>query len=352
MKRTSIKVMLSFLVLSLSVSLITGCSKSGLGYDPNDYITKVGKYAGLVIVREDTTVTEQEILDAIYADLSDYATINDVKEGTVVEGDRVLMDFTGSVDGKVYDNTQAKDYDYVLGSGKLLDGIDENLYGKTVGEAFVIDVKLPDDYYDGNLAGKNMSLEILIKSKRVTVNPELTDDFVAGLKVSEFNTVDKMKAYYRAELQTAKDEAADEKQVNDLWQAIVDSYEISSLPQSAVNAYVDALVEEAEVNAETYGVTYLNILSYMGFATESEFLSHCTKQAEQTVREDIVYYHIIGEIGISFSKKEAKKFAEENYMQFGYASSKQFLEAYGTDYIMEYLNKSALWDYLLENNQL
>lgn len=352
MKRISIKISCSLLILLLCMGLVVGCSNSKLSYDPNDYITKVGKYAGLVIVREDTQVTDQEVMDAIYLDLADYDTIQEITEGTVGDGDRVLMDFTGTVEGQIYENTQAKDYDYVLGSGRLLTGIDEKLYGKTVGETFVIEVQLPEDYYDGNLAGKNMSLEVLIKSKRVTIHPELTDEFVAELDVEGFDTVDEMKAYYKDQLQTEKENAADEKQVDDLWNTIVDSFEISSLPQDAVDAYIDAMVAESEANAELYGVTYLNILSYMGFATEAEYLEYCQTQAQQTVREDIVFYYIIQEEDISCTKKEAKLFAEENYQQLGYASAKQMIDEFGLDYIKEYLNKTALWDYLLENNQL
>lgn len=352
MKRISIKISCSLLILLLCMGLVVGCSNSKLSYDPNDYITKVGKYAGLVIVREDTQVTDQEVMDAIYLDLADYDTIQEITEGTVGDGDRVLMDFTGTVEGQIYENTQAKDYDYVLGSGRLLTGIDEKLYGKTVGETFVIEVQLPEDYYDGNLAGKNMSLEVLIKSKRVTIHPELTDEFVAELDAEEFDTVDEMKAYYKDQLQTEKEDAADEKQVDDLWNTIVDSFEISSLPQDAVDAYIDAMVAESEANAELYGVTYLNILSYMGFATEAEYLEYCQTQAQQTVREDIVFYYIIQEEDISCTKKEAKLFAEENYQQLGYASAKQMIDELGLDYIKEYLNKTALWDYLLENNQL
>ena len=120
MKRISIKISCSLLIQLLCMGLVVGCSNSKLSYDPNDYITKVGKYAGLVIVREDTQVTDQEVMDAIYLDLADYDTIQEITEGTVGDGDRVLMDFTGTVEGQIYENTQAKDYDYVLGSGRLL----------------------------------------------------------------------------------------------------------------------------------------------------------------------------------------------------------------------------------------
>lgn len=352
MNRNSIRIISALLVLIQCTVFLTGCSQSGLDYDPNDYITKVGQYAGLVIVREDTTVTEQEVLDAIYADLGDYCQIQDVTEGTVAEGDRVLMDFTGSVDGQVYDNTQAKDYDYVLGSGKLLSGIDDNLYGKSVGQPFTLEIQLPENYYDADLAGKVMSLQITIKAKRVTIMPELTDEFVADLEVSEFQTVSEMKEYYKSSIKASKEEMADEKQVNDLWQRILDSYELSELPSKAVNAYVDALISETEANAEEYGVTFLNMLSYMGFASESEYKSYCYEQAQDAVRQDIVFYHIIQEVGISHTKRDAKAFAEDNYLQFGYKSGQELIDEYGIDYIIEYLNKDALWTYLLENNQL
>lgn len=351
MIRNSFKLLCLMICLTMVVT-ICGCSKTGLNYNPSDYITKVGNYAGLVIVRGETKVTDQEVLEAIYKDLADYVTQDEITEGTVAEGDRIVMDFTGSIDGQVYDNTKAQDYEYVLGSGRLLTGIDSQLYGRNIGEKFTIEVELPEDYYDGALAGRKMSLEVNIKCKKADRYPELTDQFVANLEVDEFDTVDEMKAYYLAQLVSAREESADEAQVDLLWSTIVDSFELSGLPRDAVNSYVEAMVEQVEANAENYGVTYLNMLSYMGYESDSEYRAACIETAEQTVKEDIVYYYIIDAEGISHTRKEARVFAEENYEQFGYTSKDQLIDQYGIDYIIEYLNKSALWDFLFENNQL
>lgn len=355
-QRLQVKRIKSFSALvaigTLIATVLTGCSTGRLSYKPQDYITKVGEYTGLVVALGDTTVTDAEVENAIYSALSDFAETDEVTEGTVASGDTVVMDFSGSVDGQVYDNTVAKDYVYKLGSGTLLTGIDDSLYGKSIGESFIVNVELPEDYYDASLAGKTLALDIVIKVKRVTTYPELTDEFVAGLKAAEFATVAGMKQYFRDQLEEDKLLSAQEAQLEELWDKVVDNFELSGLPKDAVDAYVDALVAEAETGAQQYGVTYLNMLSYMGFSSDAEFKEYCVKNAEETVREDVVYYYIIQQEDIQHTKRDAKLFAKENFSEYGYSSAEDFLEEYGTDYIIEYMNMSALWEFLEENNTL
>ncbi|CAK9884115.1 MAG: Trigger factor [Candidatus Erwinia impunctatus] len=103
----------------------------------------------------------------------------------VTSEDRVTVDFTGSVDGEVFEGGQAADFVLAMGQGRMIPGFEEGLVGHKAGETFTIDVNFPEDYHAENLKGKAAKFEIVLKKVEERELPEFTEEFIKRFGVED-----------------------------------------------------------------------------------------------------------------------------------------------------------------------
>ena len=118
--------------------------------------------------------------------------------GAAAEGDALLIDFEGLVDGKAFEGGKADDYLLELGGGQLIEGFEEQLAGAEAGEEREVEVTFPDDYQAEQLAGEDAVFAVEVKEVREKVLPELDDDFAS--EASEFDTLEELRDDIRAKL--------------------------------------------------------------------------------------------------------------------------------------------------------
>jgi trigger factor len=101
----------------------------------------------------------------------------DRKKGSKAkDGDQIVIDFLGKVDGEAFDGGAAEDYPLVLGSGSFIPGFEEQLVGVKVGEEKNVEVKFPEEYGAENLAGKDAVFECTVKAVKEPVAAEINDE--------------------------------------------------------------------------------------------------------------------------------------------------------------------------------
>jgi trigger factor len=122
-------------------------------------------------------VTDEEIDEAIKADLTNFAEQTDVTDRGAEYGDTLNINFKGFESGVAFEGGTAENYEMVLGQAGFIEGFEEQLVGHKVGDEFTIDVVFPEDYSE-NLAGKPAQFEIKMNSIKANNYPELTDEFV------------------------------------------------------------------------------------------------------------------------------------------------------------------------------
>lgn len=186
-----------------------------------------------------TKKPSSEISDKQVDDVIDRLRVN-AAEKTAVEraaknGDEVIIDFTGSVNGKEFAGGTAKNYALKLGSGSFIPGFEDGIVGHKAGEEFDVNVTFPKEYGAPELAGKKSVFKIKLLKVNELKMPELNDDFAKNM-APDLKTVEDLKRDIRNNL--AETEMADAEQ----------KYEEALLTEFAAKSKVD--VPEVLVNDE------------------------------------------------------------------------------------------------------
>lgn len=169
-------------------------------------------------------------------------------DSPAVDDNRVVMDFTGMVDGEAFEGGKATDFELLLGQGRMIPGFETGILGHKTGEKFNIDVTFPEDYHSENLKGKNAVFEIELKKVEERVLPELTESFIKRLGVVD-GTAEKL----RAEVQKNMQRELKSKLNANLKQQLIDGLIANNtfdVPKAMIESEQRVLAQQA---AERYG---------------------------------------------------------------------------------------------------
>ena len=166
----------------------------------------LGEYKGLEVEKADMTVKAEDIEAELKKVQEQNARLLTVEDRPVADGDQVVIDFDGYVDGKAFDGGKAEDYSLTIGSHSFIDTFEEQLIGKNIGEECEVNVTFPAEYHAAELANKPATFKVTVKEIKVKEIPELNDEF-AG-EVSEFETLDEYKKDIEAKLSEKKQKEA------------------------------------------------------------------------------------------------------------------------------------------------
>jgi trigger factor len=150
----------------------------------------ISEYRGLEVGKADPEVPAEAVQAELDRLREAFAKLNPV-DRPAAEGDVVLIDYRGELDGEPFEGGEAGDYLLELGSGRVLPELEEGLVGAKAGDEREIEVTFPDDYPAENLAGKKAVFHVKVKEVREKELPELNDDFAA--EASEFDTLDELR---------------------------------------------------------------------------------------------------------------------------------------------------------------
>jgi len=166
--------------------------------------------------------------------------------------DRVVVDFTGRIDGVEFAGGKGSDMPVVLGEGRMLEDFESNITGMAPGESKTFDVKFPDNYGNKDLAGKTAAFEVQVKKVEAPALPEIDAAFAKQLGVADGDTV-KMRADVRAnvEREVKRRVEADIKQK--AMQVLLDCTQVE-LPKSLVQMEMQRLVQSTRSDLEARGV--------------------------------------------------------------------------------------------------
>lgn len=222
------------------------------------------------------------------------------REGAAENGDTVDIDFEGFVDGVAFDGGKAEHYSLVLGSGSFIPGFEDQVVGHSAGEEFDVNVKFPEQYQAEELAGKDATFKIKLHEVKYKELPELDDDFAKD--VSEYDTLDELKASIRKNIEENNQKQADQQVENDLIEQVVNGM-TAEIPQAMYDARVDELVQDFQYRIAQQGLKLEQYLQYMGMDMNT-FKSQFQEQAEKQVKMRLAMEAIVAKEGIEATDEE------------------------------------------------
>lgn len=222
-------------------------------------------YKGLTATRIPTEVTDEEVDAEIQKKLEQNARIVPVEDRAVENGDIAVIDFEGFVDGEAFEGGKAEEYELEIGSGSFIPGFEDQIIGHNIGEEFDVNVNFPEDYAE-TLAGKAAVFKIKLHAVKTKELPVLDDEFVKD--VSEFDTLDELKADIRKTLEEQKKTASDRNFDNEIFDKLAELV-VGEIPEAMVARAVDNMISEFKYNVESQGIPFEQYLAYLGMSVDS-----------------------------------------------------------------------------------
>lgn len=240
---------------------------------------KVGNYTGLKATKKVNTVDDADV-EAELVRMQNRNGRIITREGKAENGDTVDMDFEGFADGVAFEGGKAEHYSLVLGSGSFIPGFEDQLIGHEAGEEFDVNVTFPEEYQAKELAGKPAVFKIKLHEVKTKELPALDDEFAKD--VSEYDTLDELKASIRKGMEEQNEKQAALAVENDLVDQVIATIE-GDIPEAMYEARMDEAVRDFEYRLAQQGLKLDMYLQYMGQTMES-FRASFREQAEKQVK--------------------------------------------------------------------
>lgn len=262
-------------------------------------------------------------------------------------GDTVIIDFEGSVDGEVFSGGTAENFELKLGSGQFIPGFEEQLEGKDAGEDVDVTVTFPEDYHAEELAGKEALFKCKIHEIKKEILPEIDDELASD--VSEFETLDEYKADLQKKLQENAD-ARDESLMKD--RALEKLYEANEIevPEVMIRNEIDNIIYDMNQNLATQGLGLQQYMEWTG-KTIDDVREEAKPEAEKRVRTRILLKNLIRQENLEADAAEVEKLMTEFGEQYGMTVD-QVKEMAGSEteaYFKEDAQTKKAIDFLFEN---
>ena len=309
----------------------------------------LGEYKGLEVDKVSTRVTQKEVESKIEEEAEKNARTVTVEDRAVQDGDEVILDFEGFVDGEAFEGGKGENYPLTIGSGSFIPGFEEQLVGAEAEKEVEVKVTFPEDYHAEELKGKEAVFKCTVHEIKAKELPEIDDEFAA--EVSEFDTLDEYKADVKAKIKEQKATDGKRKQEDQaVEQAIKNaSYEI---PDAMVDTQISQMANDFAQRIQSQGLTMEQYYQFTGMTEEKmneEFKPQAVKRIEtRLVLEAIAKAENI-EISDEKLDEEIAKMAEAYKMEadklkefMGDAEKKQMKEDMAVQEAVTFLVENAV----------
>lgn len=266
---------------------------------------KLGAYKDLeVSVEASKEVTDEEVDAKLENERKNLAELV-VKEGAAENGDTVVIDFVGSVDGVEFDGGKGENHSLELGSGQFIPGFEDQLVGAKAGDEVEVKVTFPEDYQATDLAGKAAVFVTKVNEVKAKEVPALDDELAKDLD-DEVETLDELKAKYRKELEAAKEIAYDDAVEGAALDLAVENAEIVELPAEMVEDEVHRAMNEFMGNMQRQGISPEMYFQITG-TTQEDLHKQYEADADKRVKTNLVIEAVAAAEGFDATEEEIQK---------------------------------------------
>ena len=279
-------------------------------------VVTLGEYKGIEAPYAEPVVTDEEIDQQVEDTRKRNARYIDV-ERPVKEGDTIVFDFEGFVDGVPFEGGKAENYSLEIGSGMFIPGFEDQLVGMEAETDGEVNVTFPEQY-DPKLAGKDATFKVKIHAVREPQLPELDDEFAKD--VSEFDTLDEYKADLKAKTLERKTEGAEADFKNAVISKAIENMEVS-IPESMIAEKIDEFLMNYADSMGARGMSRENLLKAMGL-DDATFSAMMRPAAERQVQADLLLEAVAKAENIEATEEDKNEFYDKLAADYGEEAEK------------------------------
>lgn len=326
-------------------------STSGVNYSEQlqkDFETykqyvNLGEYKGVEVEvdRSALDVTQDQVTAYIDNIRSSKGENTEVTTGTTKVGDKIKLDYSGTLNGVAFSGGTATDVEYTIGSGRFIEDLDKGLAGLEVGREYDIPCHFDDSYSNSDLAGKDVNFNVKVNAIVTTTLPEYNDDFVktivaTGSYDTQAQTTDEFTKYVEQTLKDSAQQSFDSNKYSAVWDKINETTTVSGYPEDEIADLKQTINDNVKSEYSYYGTYYSGIDSFesylknvYGFADEAAFNEYADQYARNYLKEKMILTLIGEKESVTVSDDEINEYGELIASQNNYDSYQSMLDSLG-----------------------
>ncbi len=307
----------------------------------------VGEYKGVAVTEVDTAITEEEIDAELEKTKNMQSRIIEVTDRPSQQGDTVVIDYEGFVDGVPFEGGKGENHSLEIGSHTFIDTFEDQLVGKNAGDEVDVNVTFPEQYHAAELAGRPALFKVKIHAVKTKEVPELDDEFAS--MVSEFETLAEYREDVKEKLEERKKEEAKRTKEMEAVQKIVEHSEMD-LPEPMIEMQCENMVQDFRNRISQQGLTLEQYLQFTGM-TADRFKEQTRTEAVQRIQNGLVLEKIAEIENLNASEEDVDAEIAKMASAYGMPAEKmqEFVSADGREDMKKDLVLQKALDFVLEH---
>lgn len=308
---------------------------------------ELGEYKGVAVTKSEVSVSDEEVTAELENIRNQQARTIEVTDRAVQEGDTVIIDFEGFVDGVAFEGGKGENHPLEIGSHAFIDNFEEQLIGKNAGDETEVHVTFPEQYQAKELAGKLAVFQVKIHTIKAKEVPELSDEFISD--ISEFETLDEYKADVKEKLLKRKEDAAKGAKEDEAIQKIIDASKMD-IPDPMIDMQCENMIQEFEGRISQQG---LSLEQYMQFSGSNidKIKEQVRPEAVQRIQSSLVLEKIAEKENVEVTEDEINAQIDKMSSVYGMPGEKmkEFLSEEDTENIKRNLSIEKAVEIIMEH---
>ncbi len=309
-----------------------------------------GAYKGIKFKKNEYNVKDEDVEEELKRLQERNSRMVDVTDRAVADGDSVVIDYSGSVDGVKFENGTAEKQNLVIGSKTFIPGFEEQVIGMNIGDEKDINVKFPEEYPAEDLKGKDAVFAIKLHEIKKKELPELNDEFIKDAVGAESLEAYKKETKERLEKQNA--DRAERELEDEIVKKITETSDVV-IPDALIENQIDRMVQEMEYRLSYQGLKLADYLKYIDKSME-DFRKGYAEQATELVKSQLVIEGIIEREEITATDEDVEARVAEMAKAQGKEAPdlKKNMQARQLDYIKNEIVIKKFFDFLKASNEI
>ena len=226
----------------------------------------LGKYMGVTVTKIDTSVSDEEVDEALEKERNNNARTINVTDRPVAQGDTAVIDFEGFVDGVAFEGGKGENHSLTIGSGSFIPGFEEGLIGAELNKETEVNVTFPEDYHAAELAGKPAVFKCTVKEIKEKQLPDLDDEFAS--EVSDFDTMAEYREDVQKKLTSKKEEEAKIAKEEAVLDAVIADAKME-IPDAMLETQQRQLLENFAQRIQAQGLSLEQYMQFTGLTAQT-----------------------------------------------------------------------------------